>query len=87
MVKTTENTPVIDLTGSRSRIVYRPLPADDPKQRRPDFTRARATLGWSPMIALEAGLRETILYFEGLLSEGLMSLSLPGTMPAAARGV
>ena len=51
------------LTGSRSEIVFRPLPVDDPKQRQPDITRARTLLGWEPTVGLEAGLRQTIDYF------------------------
>src|SRR5262249_42639761 len=54
------------LTGSRSELVYRPLPTDDPKQRRPDITKAQAILGWEPRISWEDGLRETIKYFQGL---------------------
>ena len=60
---------VIALTGSRSSIVYRPLPQDDPTQRCPDITRARAVLGWEPSVALDDGLARTIAYFERLLSE------------------
>ena len=60
---------VIALTGSRSNIVYRPLPQDDPMQRCPDISRARAVLGWEPGIALDDGLARTIAYFERLLSE------------------
>lgn len=59
---------ILDLTGSRSRIVHRPLPADDPLQRQPDITRAREMLGWEPSTALRDGLLRTIAYFEGLLS-------------------
>jgi dTDP-glucose 4,6-dehydratase len=51
------------LTGSRSDIVYRPLPVDDPKVRQPDITRARQLLGWAPTVALEEGLKRTIAYF------------------------
>ena len=58
---------VITLTGSKSRIVHRPLPEDDPRQRRPDITIAQRDLGWTPKVNLEAGLRMTIPYFEGLL--------------------
>ncbi len=55
---------VLALTGSSSQIVHRPLPQDDPRQRRPDITQAKAVLDWSPTIALEDGLRKTIAYFE-----------------------
>jgi dTDP-glucose 4,6-dehydratase len=54
---------IIGMTGSKSRIVYRPLPTDDPKQRRPDITRARQLLGWEPKVQLEEGLVKTIEYF------------------------
>jgi dTDP-glucose 4,6-dehydratase len=54
---------IIRMTGSKSRIVYRPLPTDDPKQRRPDITRARTLLGWEPKVQLEEGLIKTIAYF------------------------
>jgi len=54
---------IIKLVGSRSQIVYRPLPVDDPKQRRPDITRARTLLGWEPTVDLEAGLLKTVDYF------------------------
>jgi UDP-glucuronate decarboxylase len=58
---------VLDLTGSRSTLVRRPLPQDDPKQRRPDTTLANATLGWAPKVKLREGLQRTIAYFDGLL--------------------
>jgi dTDP-glucose 4,6-dehydratase len=54
---------IIKMTGSTSKIVYRPLPTDDPKQRRPDITRARTLLGWEPKVQLEEGLVKTIDYF------------------------
>ena len=54
---------IISMTGSTSKIVYRPLPTDDPKQRRPDITRARTLLGWEPKVQLEEGLIKTIEYF------------------------
>jgi dTDP-glucose 4,6-dehydratase len=54
---------IIRMTGSKSRIVYRPLPTDDPKQRRPDITRARQLLGWEPKVQLDEGLVKTIEYF------------------------
>jgi dTDP-glucose 4,6-dehydratase len=55
---------IITLVGSTSRIVYRPLPQDDPKQRKPDITRARTILGWEPRIGLEEGLAKTVGYFK-----------------------
>ena len=54
---------IIDLTGSKSRLVYRQLPIDDPKVRQPDITRARQRLGWEPKVPLEQGLVKTIEYF------------------------
>ncbi|MGD0307829.1 MAG: UDP-glucuronic acid decarboxylase family protein [Acidobacteriota bacterium] len=64
---------ILDLTSSASTIVFEPLPEDDPKVRRPDITRARQLLGWSPRISLEEGLQRTITYFR--------------TRVAAAKGV
>ncbi len=60
---------VIDLTGSSSKIVYRPLPVDDPTQRCPDISYAKEMLGWEPKIALDHGLRRTIDYFDKLLRD------------------
>ena len=54
---------VVELTGSRSRIVFKPLPSDDPVQRQPDITLARERLAWRPKVDLENGLRRTIAYF------------------------
>jgi len=56
---------IIKATGSRSKIVHKPLPQDDPKQRRPDITRARTLLGWEPKVPLSEGLKKTIEYFRG----------------------
>ena len=58
---------IIRLTGSKSRIVFKPLPADDPVKRRPDISRAQQTLHWQPQIGLEEGLKKTIAYFDGVL--------------------
>ena len=58
---------VIDYTGSKSIIDYRPLPQDDPKQRRPDITLAKAKLGWEPKVPLSEGLKKTIEYFDAFL--------------------
>jgi dTDP-glucose 4,6-dehydratase len=52
------------MTGSKSQIVYKPLPTDDPKVRKPDITRARTLLGWEPKVGLEEGLTSTIEYFK-----------------------
>jgi UDP-glucuronate decarboxylase len=60
---------VIDLTGSRSRVVHRPLPEDDPRQRQPDISRANDLLSWRPKTPLREGLARTIAYFETLLSD------------------
>ncbi|TLM69025.1 MAG: SDR family oxidoreductase [Deltaproteobacteria bacterium] len=58
---------VIDLTGTKSKLVFRPLPADDPKQRRPDISLARRVLGWEPTVNLDEGLKKTVAYFEEIL--------------------
>ena len=58
---------VISLTGSGSRLEFRPLPSDDPRQRQPDIALARAELGWQPQVQLEEGLKKTIAYFDRLL--------------------
>jgi dTDP-glucose 4,6-dehydratase len=60
---------IIRLVGSSSKLVYRPLPVDDPKQRRPDITRARTLLGWEPKIGLEEGLLKTVGYFKSKLAQ------------------
>ena len=62
-------TMVIDLTGSRSRIVHRPRPEDDPEQRRPDISRAQDLFDWKPRTVLKDGLARTITYFDQLLSD------------------
>ena len=59
---------IINLTGSKSKLVFLPLPTDDPKQRQPDITMAKQNLGWEPKIQLDDGLKETISYFKKLLN-------------------
>jgi UDP-glucuronate decarboxylase len=61
---------IIRLTGSRSKLVFMPLPQDDPVQRRPDISLARSALNWQPAVALEDGLKETIAYFKRRLEMG-----------------
>ena len=61
----------VAITGSRSKLEFKPLPTDDPKQRKPDISRANALLKWTPKIELDEGLKKTVPYFEGLLSSGL----------------
>ena len=67
MLELAEN--VIELTGSKSKLVFEPLPADDPKQRKPDITLAKKQLGWEPTVPLREGLTKTIEYFDGLLNQ------------------
>lgn len=62
---------ILQLTGSRSRVTFKPLPKDDPKVRRPDIGLARKMLGWEPRVPLEVGLRQTIAYFAGLRKAAL----------------
>src|SRR4051812_29437226 len=64
---------VLELTGSSSTIARQPLPADDPKLRRPDITRARTMLGWEPKVAVREGVARTIEYFRQLLAESKLS--------------
>lgn len=59
---------VIQLTGSKSKLVFKPLPQDDPRQRKPDITLAKKVLGWEPKVPLEEGLKKTIEYFDKLLA-------------------
>lgn len=62
---------VIDLTGSKSKLSFKPLPSDDPKQRQPDITLAKKHLDWEPKVPLREGLVPTIAYFEGLVKAGI----------------
>jgi UDP-glucuronate decarboxylase len=65
---------IIPMTGGRSTLVEKPLPQDDPKQRQPDITRARETLGWEPSVALDDGLERTVAYFGTLLDRNALRL-------------
>jgi UDP-glucuronate decarboxylase len=67
---------VLALTASRSKIVHRPLPVDDPKQRQPDISLASEKLGWTPKVPLNVGLERTIAYFDRLLSGTVKDLKL-----------
>ena len=60
---------IVDLTGSASKFTHLPLPADDPRQRQPDVTKARELLDWAPKVDLREGLARTIAYFDTLLKE------------------
>src|SRR5262247_3313274 len=61
---------IIRMTGSKSKVIYKPLPTDDPKQRRPDITRARTLLGWEPKVERREGMRRTLEYFRGKVQAG-----------------
>ena len=73
----------IELTGSSSKIVHRPLPEDDPRQRRPDISKAQELLAWTPHVQLREGLTKTISYFEQLLSSKTKT-DAPSTMSVQA---
>jgi UDP-glucuronate decarboxylase len=66
MLELAEN--VLRLVGSKSKLTFKPLPTDDPRQRQPNITLAKEKLGWEPKVKLEDGLKETIAYFRGLLN-------------------
>jgi dTDP-glucose 4,6-dehydratase len=66
---------IIRATGSQSRVVFRPLPQDDPKQRRPDITKARTKLKWEPKVPLREGLKKSIEYFRGKVATGAAGLA------------
>jgi UDP-glucuronate decarboxylase len=73
----------IEMTGSRSKLAYLPLPQDDPKQRQPDITLARERLDWEPTVPLRDGLRQTIAYFYQLLPSGAKGTARPAVASAA----
>jgi dTDP-glucose 4,6-dehydratase len=60
---------IIEITGSKSTIIYKPLPEDDPQVRQPDISRAKAILDWEPKVNLAVGLKKTIEYFRSKLTE------------------
>ncbi|MGB7297943.1 MAG: UDP-glucuronic acid decarboxylase family protein [Burkholderiaceae bacterium] len=62
---------VVELSGSKSELVFEPLPADDPKQRQPDISKAKEHLNWKPVVDLDTGLSNTISYFKGMIQAGL----------------
>ena len=80
---------VIEITGSRSDIVGKPLPGDDPKQRQPDISKARAQLGWEPTVPVREGLTRTVAYFRELLGDeikaGTENLKSRDSFQAASR--
>ena len=59
---------ILALTGSHSKMIFLPLPSDDPRQRQPDIALAKTTLAWEPLIPLDEGLRETVAYFRSVLA-------------------
>ena len=61
---------VLNMVGSSGKLVFKPLPIDDPKQRQPDISFAKETLEWEPTIALQQGLKKTIAYFDDYLKNG-----------------
>jgi UDP-glucuronate decarboxylase len=67
---------ILDLTGSRSKVVHRQLPEDDPRQRRPNISEAQRLLNWHPTVPLKKGLTATIAYFERLLADGTVERAL-----------
>jgi UDP-glucuronate decarboxylase len=75
---------VIELTGSRSRIVHRLRPQDDPQQRSPDISKADEVLGWAPVVPLKEGLARTICYFEELIRDGSIRSMIAKQEPADA---
>jgi len=70
---------VLEIIGSKSRIISAPLPSDDPRQRRPDISKAKSLLNWEPNVKLREGLVKTIEYFDGLLKENPTGMNLPSS--------
>ena len=78
---------VLELTGSKSKLTYLPLPQDDPKQRKPDIAFAQERLKWQPTVALREGLLDTIAYFDRLLSSGAEPALNGARTPARPRRI
>jgi UDP-glucuronate decarboxylase len=78
---------VLELTGSKSKLTYLPLPQDDPKQRKPDIAFAQARLKWQPTVALREGLADTISYFDRLLTSGADTVVNATRVPTRARRI
>jgi UDP-glucuronate decarboxylase len=76
---------VIELTGSKSKIVFEELPKDDPVRRRPDITMAHDTLKWEPKVQLTDGLKQTITYFDKLLTRAAATHQSPNVQPSTRR--
>jgi len=76
---------VIELTGSRSRTVFRPLPHDDPTQRCPNIELARRALGWKPRVPLREGLARTILFFDSVLQREGAATPLAASVPGRGK--
>ena len=76
---------VIELTGSSSTIVRQPLPADDPKVRRPDISRAKTTLGWEPAVPVRDGVARTVEYFRRLLAAGQIGVRTMASASTSAK--
>ena len=77
---------VLEITGSKSEIVCRPLPEDDPRQRQPDIRLARDRLGWTPRVDLQTGLNATVAYFQNLAMSGAIDSPGPKPMPESRSG-
>jgi UDP-glucuronate decarboxylase len=77
---------VVELTGSKSKVVFADLPVDDPIRRRPDITLAREKLNWEPTVQLTEGLKKTITYFDKLLTRAAATHIAPNVRPSARRG-
>jgi UDP-glucuronate decarboxylase len=76
---------ILELIGSRSKIVHRPLPQDDPQKKRPDISEAESVVGWHPTVALREGLAKTIPSFEQLVTQADVPVHNEESKPSALR--